>query len=102
MKAVLLLVTMALALSLPAPSGAVVRAQACDWSPSSGCPAPGVAPGASSYPCYPGQIKGDRNRTVYYLPSQASYPGIGSGAFANAWCFSTEAEAQSLGFRRAS
>ena len=101
MKVLWLLVLLAVAFSLPGPTGAVVQAQACDWSPSNACPAPGVAPGASSYPCYPGQIKGDRNSTEYHLPSQASYPGIGSGPFANAWCFSTEAEAQSLGFRRA-
>ena len=100
MKALLLLVTVALAFSLPAPTGAVVQAQACDWSPSNDCPAPGVRPGAASYPCNSGQIKGDLTSTGYYLPSQAAYAGVGSGQ--NVWCFSTEAEAQALGFRKAS
>jgi hypothetical protein len=102
MRRVVLLVALALALSLPAPHRAIVRASACDWSPSSGCPAPGVGPGAPSYPCYPGQIKGDRNSMTYHLPGQGSYQGTGGGSFANTWCFSAEEEAQSLGFRRSS
>ena len=101
MKVCLLVVVLALACSLAIPSSARAQPQLCDWSPSSQCRAPGILAGAPSYPCYPGQIKGDRDSLSYHLPSQASYPAVGAGPGADVWCFDSEAEAQSLGFQRA-
>ena len=96
MKACLLVVALALTCSLALPFSA--RAQ--QTRPSTTSPAPGVPPGAPSYPCYPEQIKGDWNSMIFHLPWQASYSGIGSGPSQNVQCFDSEAEAQSFGFRR--
>ncbi|HVE74176.1 MAG TPA: hypothetical protein VNA30_03675 [Mycobacteriales bacterium] len=62
------LVILALACSVAAISPARAEAQACDWFPSTACPAPELRRGAASYPCYPDQIKGDLNSMTYHLP----------------------------------
>jgi hypothetical protein len=101
MKPFFLLVAIALVCSLAPSSGGVAVAQACASFPSNDCPAPGVSLSAPSYPCYPGQIKGDWNGMLYYVPWQPAYPGIGSTLRSNAWCFNSEAEAQYFQFQRA-
>ena len=98
MKAFLQLGVLALACLVVPPSGEPARAQACASFPSSDCPAPGVAPGEPSYPCFPGQIKGDRNSMNYYRPWEQLYPATGAGSRSNTWCFNSDAEAGSFGF----
>jgi hypothetical protein len=38
---------------------------------------------------------------TYHLPSQPSYRSVGSGFDADVWCFDSEQQALSYGFRRA-
>lgn len=59
-------------------------------------PAPGVARGDPSWPCAPGQIKGNRNSGIYHVPSGDFY----ARTYANVICFDTEGQAQAAGFRR--
>ena len=73
-------------------------ASACEWAPSSQCPAPSVA---GSHPCYANQVKANWATMTYHLPSQPSYRSVGSGLDADVWCFDSEQQALSYGFRRA-
>jgi hypothetical protein len=73
-----------------------LAAPACEWFPSSNCPAPGST---STSPCYADQIKANWNTMTYHLPGQTSYRA--AGAYADVWCFDSEREAINYGFRRA-
>jgi hypothetical protein len=75
-------------------------AQACEWFPSSACPAPGQR-GTTNYPCFDDQVKGDWNTMTYHLSSQASYAGRGTTPTSDIWCFDQELEARNRGFRAA-
>ena len=75
-------------------------AQACEWFPSSACPAPGQR-GMTNYPCYYEQIKGDWNTMTYHTSYQPSYAGRGTTPTSDIWCFDQEFEARGRGFRAA-
>ena len=98
MRASFIFAALALACTLTLPFSEPVQANACASYPSSDCPARGVQPGAASYPCFGGQIKGDWYRGRYYTPGSVSYAGIGSGPGSDVWCFNYVEEAEGLGF----
>ncbi|MHB1158792.1 MAG: sunset domain-containing protein [Chloroflexota bacterium] len=52
---------------------------------------------SDSYPCRPGQIKGNRDSMIYHVPGGQSYDRTRK----NVRCFDTEAEAAGEGYRRA-
>ncbi len=78
----------------PSTVGLVIRL-ACEWSPSTECPA--RYPSSTSWPCYPWQIKANWNSSIYHLPRQRHY----AATYANTWCFGFEADALEHGFRPA-
>ena len=102
MRASLLLAVLALACSLTPPFVASARAQECGLNspPSNDCPARGVSPSATSYPCYSGQIKGDWYSMRYYQPWQSSYATIGRREGSDVSCFSSAEDAEGVGFSR--
>ncbi len=57
----------------------------------------GSATDTDWYPCAEGQIKANRNSSIYHVPSGQSY----AKTRLNVQCFGTEAQAQEAGFRRA-
>ena len=67
---------------------------ACDapW-PVSPTPLPDMI---GSWPCEPGQTKGNRNSGIYHPPGGSYY----ARTYANVQCFDTEAEAAAAGFWR--
>ena len=75
----------------------VQPASACEWVPSSDCPAPSAA---GSHPCYANQVKANWGTMTYHLPAQPSYRSVGGGPEADIWCFDSEQQALSYGFRR--
>ncbi|MHB1134906.1 MAG: sunset domain-containing protein [Chloroflexota bacterium] len=50
-----------------------------------------------SYPCRPGQLKGNNNSMIYHSPGQRDY----ERTYANVTCFDTAAQAEAAGFRAA-
>jgi len=100
MKRSLMIGILALAPWLTSPHTSAVVAQACASFPSTDCPAPGVPRGALSYPCYPGQIKGDWYSMNYYVPAHPDYSSIGSALRSDTWCFDTISQAQDLRFSK--
>lgn len=98
MKASFALAALALACSLTLPFSEPAQANACASYPSSDCPARGVQPGATSYPCFGGQIKGDWYSMRSYAPRSPLYSRVGAGSGSDVWCFDYAYEAEGLGF----
>lgn len=76
--------------------------------PAQQAPAPTKAPVAveqpaapaqdvGSAPCAAGQIKGNRNSSIYHVPGQQAY----ATTYKNVQCFDTEAQAKAAGYRKA-
>lgn len=98
MKASFVLTALALACLLFLPFSEPARANACASYPSSDCPARGVPPGASSYPCFAGQVKGDWNTGQYYTSRSPFYGQIGSGQGSDVSCYDYPGDAEAVGF----
>jgi len=54
-------------------------------------------PGDESYPCAPGQLKGNRDSKIFHSPGGASY----AKTQADVRCFATSADAEAAGYRAA-
>ena len=98
MRVIVALVILTVACLVVAVPAGSVEAQGADC-PSSACPA--VPRGAPSYPCLPGQVKGDWSSMLYHVPTLASYAAVGSGFSSDIACFSDEHQALDYGFRPA-
>src|SRR5438067_538204 len=94
MRRLLLAASLACACLLAPQSGSPSQAQACQWFPSSACPAIGVACGSYSYPWYAGQIKDNLRPAIYHLPGEESCRILGNGVTSKAWCGWAENEAE--------